>query len=407
MAIYSILPSTNLRYQDIRDTLNANGGTVGNTSADANSIWSANAKINMWSRWKPVRLNQISALTDEDLKGVNFGIIFGDYNYGTPKEAAQVLVTYGLPRGGNSEPLRPGDFRNYSPNAKPPLEGLTNKVFYSNVQSNFTIAYFASTGTDYEIGIAEFPAIGDMYLCVAVYNTTMDTLIVYKTENSKLNVGNARQITFDRNDLGLYANSSQTLKYVVCAATNKYTDTSQPIPFNSFRPLPFSALAVRDLIINTGSGLSFDAIGINNTISVIYDDINQYLDFYMEPEYYQIDSTGNLNLVFTIEASVNITYIMNLFTLGASKNFVGSSFTGDIPVNVYDISGSSPVLVTGYKDVLAGNTYKWLLNVPNFMKYTNGLQVAAPMTHANKNILFSIKYNNNQIHQSPPVNIKY
>lgn len=64
MAIYSILPSTNLRYQDIRDTLNANGGTVGNTSADANSIWSEAAKINMWAIHKPIYIQGLSKNTD-------------------------------------------------------------------------------------------------------------------------------------------------------------------------------------------------------------------------------------------------------------------------------------------------------------------------------------------------------
>lgn len=80
MAIYSILPSTNLRYQDIRDTLNANGGTVGNTSADANSIWSANAKINMWSRNKPVVVDAMAKITDADRVNINFGLDASTYN---------------------------------------------------------------------------------------------------------------------------------------------------------------------------------------------------------------------------------------------------------------------------------------------------------------------------------------
>lgn len=32
MAVYNILPSTNLKTEDIRDTLNANGGSVSNVS---------------------------------------------------------------------------------------------------------------------------------------------------------------------------------------------------------------------------------------------------------------------------------------------------------------------------------------------------------------------------------------
>lgn len=53
MAVYNRIPErfTNL---DIRDTLNAYGGSVGDNSLN---YFSAAARINMWSKRKPVKRN--------------------------------------------------------------------------------------------------------------------------------------------------------------------------------------------------------------------------------------------------------------------------------------------------------------------------------------------------------------
>lgn len=55
MAVYEILPTTNLKWDDIRDTLNANGGNVNNSAVTA---FQSSANINKWSKYKAVRLNE-------------------------------------------------------------------------------------------------------------------------------------------------------------------------------------------------------------------------------------------------------------------------------------------------------------------------------------------------------------
>ena len=50
MAVQTILPTTNLTFTDIRDTLNNFGGSVTNVVATA---FTSTAKINRWSRNKP------------------------------------------------------------------------------------------------------------------------------------------------------------------------------------------------------------------------------------------------------------------------------------------------------------------------------------------------------------------
>ena len=51
--VYDILPSENLKYDDIRDTLNAGGGSVNNTISSA---FQAAANIQKWAKYKPVSL---------------------------------------------------------------------------------------------------------------------------------------------------------------------------------------------------------------------------------------------------------------------------------------------------------------------------------------------------------------
>lgn len=54
MAVYITLPVNNLKWDDIRDTLNSNGGNVTNNVSTA---FQNTANINMWSKHKPVTLS--------------------------------------------------------------------------------------------------------------------------------------------------------------------------------------------------------------------------------------------------------------------------------------------------------------------------------------------------------------
>ena len=137
MAVYGSLPQKNLQYSDIRDTLNAHGGTVSN---DVSSAFKESAKINPWSKHKPVPLSA-SFCQDFDSGASNYnpnwwkgskgncGISFPEYT-----GYAQVIQGYDgdkngwsheLPSGGSSEPFRLGDFSEYYPNAANPMGNMT------------------------------------------------------------------------------------------------------------------------------------------------------------------------------------------------------------------------------------------------------------------------------------------
>ena len=126
--VYDILPTTNLKYDDIRDTLNSAGGSVTN---DVASAFKATANINKWSRHKPVKL-AVNFCQDFDSSAPNYD---ADWWKGTPRtfglkipylhattrlnnDALKIIshapeppnYTYELPTGGENDPLRIGDF---------------------------------------------------------------------------------------------------------------------------------------------------------------------------------------------------------------------------------------------------------------------------------------------------------
>ena len=64
MAIYDIIPHRGFNDEDVRDTLNANGG---NTTRDNwRTFFTPSAKINKWAKYKPESYMQYACLQDND-----------------------------------------------------------------------------------------------------------------------------------------------------------------------------------------------------------------------------------------------------------------------------------------------------------------------------------------------------
>lgn len=122
MAVKDVIPNSVL-WNDVRDTLNAHGGSVVNT--DTSSAFDERGNVNYAARYKPTKYSEESresnlgnwwsanngncgVLIDmktklSELKGVTDASSFWAHDY---------------PTGGTEEPFHFGDFRNYNPNAK-------------------------------------------------------------------------------------------------------------------------------------------------------------------------------------------------------------------------------------------------------------------------------------------------
>lgn len=143
MAVYTILPKTNVTMDDVKDTLNANKGNVTNVLG---TFFSEQARINRWALYKPVKGGaDFFDTTDEYktwLKTVYCGLTpqrntlleEACVNYSGTKVAHdydEVLKvnkewTYTPP---NARPYRLGDFRGYRADAIPPDGGYTDYTF--------------------------------------------------------------------------------------------------------------------------------------------------------------------------------------------------------------------------------------------------------------------------------------
>lgn len=111
MAVYDVLPTTNLKVDDVADTLRANGGVIGvdeNGMIKLSDLFSEGANINHWSARKPF------ASAEDFTETWKCGFTFD--NTFTPKR-----MVYERPTGGSGSPYRLGDFRGYDAKVKPSL----------------------------------------------------------------------------------------------------------------------------------------------------------------------------------------------------------------------------------------------------------------------------------------------
>lgn len=205
MAVYDILPTENLKWDDIRDTLNAGGGVVDNNAINA---FKETSGINVWSKHKPVVL-AVNFCQDFNSGAANYNSTWwqgSDGNCGlVPKTLfnfSEVIEntdgemngwTYNLPKGGSSQPYRLGDFAGYCKYANPPIYNLLatpNKVVY-NTSTPVSISAGIRVGTDAkQLTFADFPTLKNYYFGVYCLGRQRG-FKARATSNSNVGSGNA------------------------------------------------------------------------------------------------------------------------------------------------------------------------------------------------------------------------
>lgn len=149
--VYDLIPEINVKAEDIRDTLNANGGSVSN---DLLTFFSTSAKVNKWARYKPEDYEKDFDLTDDERFTNHYGLsmtgyasLFGNHQKVSVTDGKIDIsedttgflyklckgtlgqFDYILPKGGEDSPYRLGDFRGYNPNAVNPLPQVTSGTY--------------------------------------------------------------------------------------------------------------------------------------------------------------------------------------------------------------------------------------------------------------------------------------
>lgn len=169
MAVREVLPFTNLKDADIRDTRNKTGGV-----------------LNMWSRFKPVISHKLFHSETEwrqtGYRGADgkCGLYITEYNPETFKDAVkrgEGSWMYMMPSGGTEEPIRMGDYRGYCYTAYNPIGAVATNGLISNGVVTFAVDSAVSgsgetnlTLADIHIGGEEGMPLSDYYLGIYLWN---------------------------------------------------------------------------------------------------------------------------------------------------------------------------------------------------------------------------------------------
>lgn len=212
MAVYDILPDTNLKGVDIRDTLNANGGSVGDNFT---SFFTSGANINMWSKYKPV-VYPVEFFSLDEWKGLNghkgaYKGFYGDCGLTIPVratietfrtilESGEAMWSYTPPAGGTTEPMRLGDFRGYNPKAINPIGTLDTSGYSQNgdvnVEGNVTFDIEVATGmtNNLEYGDIEINDVPLTQFYLGVYAVKGSS---YRYKTNKVPIGDEYSFSVD------------------------------------------------------------------------------------------------------------------------------------------------------------------------------------------------------------------
>lgn len=196
----AMISKTNVNVSDIGNTLNNAGGSV--TVNEPLTYFTTSAKINMWSKYKPVPFTaDFPDFSSNWWKGNdgNCGINITKYNSMEEIYNATVGSTngwsYDLPTGGESEPFRLGDFRGYDTEAVPPIKGFKfpERAGLNN-DASATFEYNTTTEDSPRLVMSDFGSLENCYLGVVIWDTTLNKKIAWNTTSTTIKAG-ANKVT--------------------------------------------------------------------------------------------------------------------------------------------------------------------------------------------------------------------
>lgn len=178
----AIIQETNVNLAThVRDVLNAAGGSVSN---DVTTFFKSAAKLNMWSRYKPVVIANVPFINlwdneaykgDDEQCGITIPVYTSYTNLQTAlKNNTGHFWSYTPPTGGTSKPMRLGDFRRYNTDAINPIGRLPSSLAVTRISGtdylDLSVEVNVQSGHPTNLGLADFTVnsinLSDMYLGV-------------------------------------------------------------------------------------------------------------------------------------------------------------------------------------------------------------------------------------------------
>ena len=326
MASLSQIPTSNVRTEDIRDTLNANGGSVSN---DATTFFTTAAKINPWSKHKPVPILSKNFVQDFDSSRSDYDADWwkGDDGkcglswsvYTNTNDVKGKNWTYTPPSG--SYPKRLGDFAGYYPGANPPIGTAISADIHeftwiagtSLAGQKFTIEMDIPTSSYEALAIQDFNvSLDDWYLCAIAGKYE------YKGDNV---LSSGCSVTIDIADLGVGTHS--VCICLVSGAGGVY----MPLPSDSSNKTNFS-LRVKYLLPYS---IEFTEIG-DSLYSM------EPISNYQGGNNYRRASSSIYYKAIVTRNHINATSVEATALTGYSPTWDGGSTTESMSGKMYDSS---------------------------------------------------------------------
>lgn len=210
MAVYTIIPD-GADFQDVADTLIANGGT-GITSSQASSMYTNDAIKGDFSKKKPVILHHSysdrylpdrttdwwkgpDGLCGFDLTNANCNGSVDNIRY--KYDGDMNGWVYEPPTGGEYDPFRIADFAGYYPAASPFAYDfyVQNKISDSDTEVEAQVVFL--NGGDYALSFSDFSPLAGYHFGIYIYGSNG---ALYLTANSPIGEG-AERFKFNPNKL--------------------------------------------------------------------------------------------------------------------------------------------------------------------------------------------------------------
>lgn len=283
----AIIPDNNINLAtNIRDVLNGAGGVVDNNIV---TFFSANAKLNRYSKYKPVRSSCLFNMTDALFKEVNYGYripdpvnlntyIGGINGTSTPSQWAKPDVAseelkhgwyYQRPTGGIDQPYRIGDFRKYNTSAPQSLFGEVQAP--SNIDQNTKSMYVSlDTGT---FAISDFSHFNNMHIGVLIKG---DGVQKYKSILSSQSTSQQYRIDFNEAEMkSIFSDKYGKYSIYVFATATTGQNISSSMDYyqtnlTDVYPLPVNTVVMNYIYVGDSSYFTFTLTEMEATRNTVY-----------------------------------------------------------------------------------------------------------------------------------------
>lgn len=231
MAVKTKIGTSNIYDYDIDDTLNANGGSV----SDKEDKFKAKAKVNPWSKHKPVVLSKNAC---QDFSSSKAHYVSGwwkcsdklcGFNLSSAKATSWTALIGKYDGGLNGwayvspyeqgAPLRQNDFAGYYPAAQPIASGFYAPTSVTKDDTSATCQVVLPSSNSDSLSWSDFDTLKSYYFGVLIYYSSSDYMRV--TASSTL-ANSGGSVTFDPSKLT--QNRAYTVYPFICSNKYAYDD---------------------------------------------------------------------------------------------------------------------------------------------------------------------------------------